>query len=95
MENKIYNNDCFNIFDKIENKVIDLVLVDLPYGQTSCDWDICIDLKEMWKSLKRICKDKCQFVFFTTTRFGYKLIESNPKWFRYDLVWEKYIAVGF
>ena len=95
MENSIYNNDCFNIFDKIENKVIDLVLVDLPYGQTDCYWDICIDLQEMWKSLKRICKDKCQFVFFTTTRFGYKLIESNPKWFRYDLVWEKYIAVGF
>jgi site-specific DNA-methyltransferase (adenine-specific) len=95
MENKIYNDDCFNIFEKIENKVIDLVLVDLPYGQTSCDWDICIDLKKMWKNLKRICKDKCQFVFFTTTRFGYKLIESNPKWFRYDLVWEKYIAVGF
>jgi site-specific DNA-methyltransferase (adenine-specific) len=95
MESSIYNNDCFNIFDKIENKVIDLVLVDLPYGQTHCDWDICIDLKEMWKSLKIICKDKCQFVFFTTTRFGYKLIESNPKWFRYDLVWEKSIAVGF
>ena len=64
MQNSIYNYDCFNIFDKIENKVIDLVLVDLPYGQTACDWDICIDLKEMWKSLKRICKDKCQFVFF-------------------------------
>ena len=95
MENKIYNDDCFNVFDKIENKIIDLVLVDLPYGQTDCDWDVCIDLKEMWKSLKRICKDKCQFIFFTTTKFGYKLIESNPKWFRYDLVWEKYIAVGF
>ena len=63
MENSIYNNDGFNIFDKIENKVIDLVLVDLPYGQTSCDWDICIDLKEMWKSLKSICKDKCHFFF--------------------------------
>ena len=49
----------------------------------------------MWNSLKRICKDKCQFVFFTTTRFGYKLIESNPKWFRYDLVWEKFNAIGF
>ena len=33
--------------------------------------------------------------FFTTTRFGYTLIESNPKWFRYDSVWEKYIAVDF
>ena len=43
MQNSIYNDDCFNIFEKIENKVIDLVLVDLPYGQTSCDWDICID----------------------------------------------------
>ena len=95
MESSIYNNDCFNVFDKIENKVIDLVLVDLPYGQTQCDWDICIDLKEMWNSLKRICKVKCQFVFFTTTRFGYNLIESNPKWFRYDLVWEKYKPVGF
>jgi len=69
--------------------------VDLPYGQTNCHWDICIDLKEMWKSLKRICKDKCQFLFFTTTKFGYKIIESNPSWFRYDLVWEKHIAVGF
>jgi site-specific DNA-methyltransferase (adenine-specific) len=95
MENTIYNDDCFNVFDKIENKKIDLVLVDLPYGQTACDWDVCIDLKEMWNSLKRICKDKCQFVFFTTTRFGYKLIESNPKWFRYDLVWEKFNAIGF
>jgi len=49
----------------------------------------------MWDKLERVCKDKCQFIFFTTTRFGYKLIESNPKWFRYDLVWEKYNAVGF
>jgi len=26
MENKIYNDDCFNFSDKIENKIIDLVL---------------------------------------------------------------------
>jgi hypothetical protein len=95
MPNSMYNDDCFKFFDKIENKVINLDLVDLPYGQTDCDWDICIDLRETWKNLKRICKDKCQFVFFTTTRFKYKLTESNPKWFRYDLVRNKHIAVGF
>jgi hypothetical protein len=66
--------------------MIDMVLVNLPHGQTACDWDICIDLKEMWKNLKRICKDECPFVFFTTTKFDYKLIESNPRWCRYDLV---------
>lgn len=95
MENTIYNDDCFNVLDKIQDNCVDLVLVDLPYGQTDCHWDTCIDLERMWKCLKRICKDKAQYVFFTTTRFGNKLIESNPKWFRYDLVWEKSKAVGF
>ncbi len=95
MNNTIYNDDCFNIFDKIENKKIDLVLLDLPYGQTGCKWDVCIDLKKMWDNLKRICKDNTQYIFFTTTKFGYKLIESNPNWFRYDLVWEKHISVGY
>ena len=28
-------------------------------------------------------------------RFGYELIKSNEKWFRYDLVWEKSTPVGF
>jgi site-specific DNA-methyltransferase (adenine-specific) len=93
--NKIYNDDCFNVFKAIDDKMIDMILVDLPYGQTACDWDICIDLKEMWKNLKRICKDECQFVFFTTTKYGYELIKSNPRWFRYDLVWEKHNSVGF
>ena len=91
----IYNDDCFNVFDKIEKDSINLVLVDLPYGQTACEWDIKIDLTEMWKHLKQICKDKCQYVFFTTTKFGNDLINSNPKWFRYDLVWEKTNSVGF
>ena len=91
----IYNDDCFNVFDKIEKDSINLVLVDLPYGQTNCEWDIKIDLNKMWEHLKQICKDKCQYVFFTTTKFGIELINSNPKWFRYDLVWEKTKAVGF
>ena len=60
----IYNNDCFDVFPLIENKSVDLVLVDLPYGQTSCFWDIKINLVDMWKELKRISKDNCQFVFF-------------------------------
>jgi site-specific DNA-methyltransferase (adenine-specific) len=35
-------------------------------------------------------------MFFTTTaRFGVELINSNPKNFRYDLVWVKSSSVGF
>jgi len=92
---EIYNDDCFNILPQIKSKSVDLVLVDLPYGQTECKWDSVIDLKQMWIELKKCCKRKCIYVFFTTTKFGYKIIQSNEKWFRYDLVWEKSRKVGF
>ena len=91
---QIYNDDCLKQIPKID-KQIDLVLVDLPYGQTSCAWDSVIDLKQMWIELKKNCKRDCVYVFFATTKFGYKLIQSNEKWFRYDLVWEKSRKVGF
>jgi len=91
----LYNDDCFNVFDKIKENSIDMICVDLPYGVTSCKWDSQIDLEKMWDELKKICKKKCIYVFFATTKFGYELIHSNKKWFRYDLVWEKSRKVGF
>jgi len=95
MESVIYNDDCFNKFASIHDKSVQLVVVDLPYGQTSCKWDSCIDLEKMWIELKRIGKDNCKFVFFCTVKFGNTLINSNPKWFRYDIIWEKSNSVGF
>ncbi len=77
------------LFDKVK-----LVVVDLPYGQTNCDWDTPIDLAEMWNVLKPICKRNCIYIFFCTTKFGYTIISSKPQWFRYDLVWEKSRKVG-
>ncbi len=91
---ELHNNDCFEIFKDIKKSTIDLVVVDLPYGQTACDWDTCIDLNQMWTDLKRICKQNTIYCFFCTTKFGNSLINSNPKWFRYDIVWEKTNAVG-
>ena len=93
--NCIYNADCMDVFPLIEDEAVDMVLVDLPYGQTACNWDSEIDLAEMWVQLKRICKPNANIVFFCTTRFGNKLINSNEKWFRSDLVWEKTNVCGF
>lgn len=91
----IKNADCFDEFKNISKKSIDMVLVDLPYGQTDNKWDIVIDLNNMWIELKKICKDRCIYVFFTTTKYGNDLINSNKKWFRYDLIWQKSRSVGF
>ena len=93
---ELYNENCFNIFPEIKDEFIDLFILDLPYNQTACKWDKdVIDLDKMWTEIKRIMKPNAVIVFFCTAKFGYKLIHSNPKWFRYDLIWKKSRKVGF
>jgi DNA modification methylase len=88
--------DCLEVLKTIDDKSIDFVYLDLPYGQTGCSWDKKIDLTLLWKELKRIAKnDRTPFFFSCTTKFGYELIKSNEKYFRWDLVWEKNRAAGF
>ena len=61
-----------------------------------CAWDVKIDLAAFWVQVKRLCKnDHTPVLMFCNTAFGVDLINSNPPWFRYDLVWSKSNAVGF
>jgi len=91
----LYNGDCLEVMPTLETNSVDMVLVDLPYGQMACAWDIIIDPDKMWIELERICKPNANIVFFCTTKFGYQLIKSKEKWFRSDIVWEKTMAQGF
>ena len=92
----LHKGDCLTILPTLPDKCVDLVITDLPYGQTDCEWDCKIDLTALWIQLKRVARNKhTPFFFFTTTKFGYDLIKSNPKWFRYDLVVEKTNCVGY
>lgn len=63
---------------------------------SACAWDIPIDLAAFWTQVKRLAKDEhTPVLMFATTKFGIDLINSNPKWFRYDLVWDKGRGVSF
>jgi site-specific DNA-methyltransferase (adenine-specific) len=63
---------------------------------SSCAWDVKIDLDAFWKEVRRIRKsDHTPTIHFCTTKFGYDLIKSNEKEFRYDLVWDKQRGVSF
>jgi len=92
---QLFNKNCFDVFPTLEDKSINLFVLDLPFGCTACKWDSVIDLEEMWKHIKRIMKPNAILVFFCTAKFGYTLIHSNPKWFKYDLIWKKSRKVGF
>ena len=90
MENIFLNEDMFSVMPRIEAQSVNLIFADLPYNQTACAFDKdIIDLEKMWIQFKRILKPNGQVIFTTTTRFGVNLINSNPKWFRTDLVWKK------
>jgi len=92
---KLLNGDCLELMKDISNNSIDLLFCDLPYGQTNCKWDNLIDLDLFWKEVNRICKDTTPMFFTCSTKFGVSLINSNPKNFRYDLVWVKSTFCGF
>ena len=70
----LLNGDCLELMKDIEDKSIDLIFCDLPYGQTSCKWDCCIDLDVFWKEVMRIKKLNTPIFMTTTTKFGVSLI---------------------
>ena len=91
----LINGDCLEKMKDLSDNSIDLLFCDLPYGQTSCKWDCLIDLELFWKEVNRICKLTTPMFFTCSTKFGVSLINSNPKFFRYDLVWIKSAPCGF
>ena len=87
--NKIYNMDCIEGMKLIDDKSIDMILCDLPYGITACKWDSIIPFEPLWEQYKRIIKDNGAIVLFGSQPFTSALIMSNPKMFRYCGYWIK------
>ena len=88
--NSIILGDCIEIMKSIEDKSVDLILTDLPYGEfNKLKWDKQIDLKLLWNEYNRIKKDDTPILLFASGRFKYELYNSNPEMFKYDLVWKK------
>lgn len=91
----LIQGDCLQEMKNIETDKIDLLFCDLPWAATSCKWDCALDLQLFWKEVNRVCKINCPMFFCCNAKFGNTLISSNPKNFRYDLVWIKSAPVGF
>lgn len=93
---KLIQGDCFEVMKKIPDKSVDLVLCDLPYGVTARnEWDIELHFNGLWKRYERIIKDNGAIVLFGQGLFTAKLMMSNPKMWRYNLIWEKTQPTGF
>ena len=86
---KIYNEDCLIGMQKIDDKSIDCIICDLPYGTTKCSWDIIIPFDKLWEQYNRIIKDNGAIVLFGNEPFSSLLRCSNLKNYKYDWIWDK------
>ena len=93
--NEIYQGDCLDLLPSIPDKSIDMILCDLPYGTTDCEWDSIIPLDRLWVEYERVIKDNGAIVLTANRRFTFILYNSNSKLFKYDWIWEKSISSGF
>lgn len=93
--NKVIEGDCLEVMKKMKDNSVDMVLCDLPYGHTQNKWDSIIPLDLLWKEYTRIVKDNGAIILTSSGMFTANLMMSNPKMFKYKLIWEKSKATNF
>ena len=92
---KLINGETIQEMAKLPDHSIDLILCDLPYQVTQAKWDILIPFEDLWREYNRLIKDKGAIVLFSQQPFTSQLVMSNPKMFRYEIIWNKVRTTGF
>lgn len=80
-KNEIYNEDCLIGMKKIEDKTVDLICTDLPYGQTARNkWDVVIPFNLLWKQYEHIIKDRGAIILFGYGDYGLTSYDSTERY---------------
>ena len=92
--------NCLEVMKDIPDGSIDMVLTDLPYGvlnkgNESAKWDSPIPMEPLWAEFLRVSKENAAIVLFSQGMFTAQLMMSQPKLWRYNLIWDKCRATGF
>lgn len=85
----IYLGDCLDVLKYVNDKSVDMVLCDLPYGTTRCSWDSIIPLDKLWVQYRRIIKDRGAIVLTAMQPFTSVLVCSNLEMYKHCWVWVK------
>lgn len=94
--NKVHQMDALELLAMLPDKSIDAIISDPPYNMTELAFEQAIDWREFWLEARRVLKTKnCPTVLFSQQPFTTDLINSNRKGWRYEIIWEKSLAMGF
>lgn len=91
----LVHGDCLEAMKEIPDGSVDMILCDLPYGVTRNKWDSVIPLDALWPEYKRIIKPNGAICLHADGLFMSKLMLSEPRMWRYNLIWNKVHSSGF
>lgn len=91
---KLYKGNCLEVMKSLDDKSIDMIFTDLPFGTTQNDWDCMIPLSPLWEQYIRLIKDNGCIALFTQSPFDKILACSNLQMYRYEWIIEKTKATG-
>ena len=93
---QLIHGDCLEEMPQLiaDGLKVDLVLTDLPYNITSCDWDNIIPFEPMWNCVNQLTNEDTPSVFFGAEPFSSYLRLSNIKNYKYDWIWKKPRGTG-
>ena len=93
--NKLIQGDCLKVMAAIPDESIDMVLSDLPYNVTDCEWDSLIDLDKYFEQVRRIIKPNGAILLTGTQPFTTSLNYAALDIYRYEWIWIKSRGTNF
>ena len=87
--------DCLELMEGIPDGSVDMILCDLPYGTTDCQWDEIIPFDRMWEQYERIISEDGAILLFGNEPFSSKLRLSNLSMYKFDWKWDKIQGANF
>ncbi len=91
----LYHGNFQDVLPRLKTNSVDLLLTDPPFAITALEWDKPVDWPLFWGEAHRACTLKAAMVLFASGKFTNDLINSNRKYYRYELIWEKTMPTGF
>jgi len=92
---QLLNGDCLELMQSIPDKSVDMVMCDLPYGTTACEWDAVIPFEPLWAHYRRLVKDGGAIVLTASQPFTSALVMSGINYFAHAWVWNKRFGANF
>lgn len=89
----IYHGDCLKVMPALQK--VDMILTDLPYGETRHKEDIVINMGDMWVCFEELISENGVIALNASFKFAQKLLQFNRVPFRYEIVWDKVLKTGF